>query len=286
MRSAEMTNVKQFIVIVPAAGVGKRMQANCPKQYLMINGKTILTHTLNMLLSHPSIKQVIIALSENDQYFSESDFVNHPEVIRVKGGKERVDSVLNGLSAINAEEYPWVLVHDAARPCLTHQDIDKLIETCLGNNCGGLLASPVRDTMKRGFSVDSALTNEPRHSLPSKIFPSSDAPNIDPLNIDTPNQSAPSNKTLNKVKQTVERSQLWHALTPQLYKTTELMLAIEQALKQSQLITDESSAMELAGFASILVSGSSENIKITHPDDLALAEFYLNRQKNMVLVKE
>lgn len=247
-----MASVNQFIVIVPAAGVGKRMQANCPKQYLTINGKTILTHTINKLLCHPRISKVVVALNENDQYFADSDFVNNSDVIRVKGGKERVDSVLNGLSAIDAEEYPWVLVHDAARPCLSHQDIDNLLESCLVNNCGGLLATPVRDTMKRGFSLAAELTTKLKDNMP------------------------------NKVKKTVDRNQLWHALTPQLYKTTELTSAINQAVMQSLIITDESSAMEQAGFASILVSGSSENIKITHPDDLALAEFYLNRQVSIV----
>lgn len=248
-----MTITHDFVVIVPAAGVGKRMQANCPKQYLHINGKTILTHTLNKLLSHPRISQVVLALSDDDQYFSDSDFVNHNKVVRVKGGQERVDSVLNGLHYIDAKEQPWVLVHDAARPCLSHQDIDNLIETCITNNSGGLLASPVRDTMKRGSPITLS------HSEDSAS---------------------------NKVLKTVERSQLWHALTPQLYKTTELVFAIEQALAQSLNITDESSAMEQAGFDSILISGSSENIKITHPDDLALAEFYLNRQANIAEIKE
>mgnify|MGYP000228418772 CR=1 FL=1 len=122
-----MLAVNDFTVIVPAAGVGKRMQADCPKQYLMIHDKTILSHTLSTLLSHPRISQVILALSENDQYFVDSDFVNHSDVIQVNGGKERVDSVLNGLAVIDVAEYPWVLVHDAARPCLSHQDIDNLL---------------------------------------------------------------------------------------------------------------------------------------------------------------
>jgi 2-C-methyl-D-erythritol 4-phosphate cytidylyltransferase len=241
-------DTNNFIVIVPAAGVGKRMQANCPKQYLTINSKTVLSHTLSKLLSHPRISQVVLALSENDQYFNDSDYANHSDVIRVNGGKERVDSVLNGLSVIDVDKFPWVLVHDAARPCLSHSDIDKLLDNCLENNCGGLLATPVRDTMKRGFSSLQNAANQPNQN------------------------------TLNKVKETVERSQLWHALTPQLYKTAELSSAIEEALAQSLVITDESSAMELAGFDSILVAGSSENIKITHPDDLVLAEFFLNKQ--------
>lgn len=232
---------QKFIVIVPAAGVGKRMQANCPKQYLRINNDTILSHTVKRLLSHPLITQVILALGENDQYFSESDLSHHKDIIRVKGGAERVNSVLNGLLAVDPSEFPWVLVHDAARPCVTHQDIDKLISQCQENNCGGILATPVRDTMKRGVTEVGEVS---------------------------------------AIKSTVDREQLWHALTPQLYKTEELTRAIEDALVRGFAITDEASAMEHANHRSLLISANSENIKITHPNDLALAEFYLNKQKN------
>ncbi|ALO34002.1 2-C-methyl-D-erythritol 4-phosphate cytidylyltransferase [Colwellia sp. MT41] len=235
-----MVKIQQFVVIVPAAGVGKRMQANCPKQYLRINNETILSHTVMRLLSHPLITQVIIALSENDEYFSESDLAQHTDIIRVKGGAERVDSVLSGLQAVDGQKYPWVLVHDAARPCVSHQDIDKLISECQKNDCGGILATAVRDTMKRGIATAGGMCT---------------------------------------IENTVDREQLWHALTPQLYKTEELTHAIEQAMALGLPITDEASAMEHAHHKSLIVAASSENIKITHPNDLALAEFYLNKQK-------
>ncbi len=229
---------QRVVAVVPAAGVGKRMQANCPKQYLEIHGKSILHHTVTRLLSHPNISHVVLALGHEDQYFAESELATHPDIVRVDGGKERVHSVLNALHAIDVDEYPWVLVHDAARPCVSHQDIDALIERCIILEQGGLLAAPVRDTMKRGYQQQGNTC----------------------------------------VKHTVEREQLWHALTPQMYKTNELRQAIEQALVNDLTITDESSAIELAQLPSHLVLGSSENIKITHPDDLALAEFYLHRQ--------
>jgi len=235
-----MEKVQKFIAIVPAAGVGKRMQANCPKQYLYINNETILSHTVMKLLSHPKIDKVILALGVNDQYFVETQLIHHKDIIRVTGGAERVDSVLSGLRAVEGSKYPWVLVHDAARPCVSHADIDKLINQCLSHDSGGILAAPVRDTMKRG-----AFTG-----------------------------------VINNIEHTVEREQLWHALTPQFYKTEELTFAIEQALINNLVITDEASAIEKANLPSLLVSGSSENIKITHPDDLALAEFYINKQAN------
>jgi 2-C-methyl-D-erythritol 4-phosphate cytidylyltransferase len=242
-----MKSVQKFIVIVPAAGVGKRMQANCPKQYLCINNETILTHTVTRLLSHALISQVIIALGSDDQYFAESQLAHHKDIIRVTGGSERVNSVLNGLKAVDSEVYPWVLVHDAARPCVSHEDIDKLIHQCLTNDYGGILATPVRDTMKRGVSFKATSKDNVKNDMST-------------------------------IDSTVEREQLWHALTPQCYKTDELTLAIEQALANGLKITDEASAIEHASLPSLLVSASSENIKITHPNDLALAEFYLNKQ--------
>ena len=231
-------NDKQFVVIVPAAGVGKRMLAACPKQYLKINDKSILTLTANRLLSHPRIAEIIIVVSDEDEYFSQTELVNNINVIRVSGGKERVDSVLNGLHAIDVKKYPWVLVHDAARPCITHHDIDKIIEQCITKNCGGLLAAQVVDTIKQN-----------------------------------------SKTQLNTVGRTIDRSSLWHALTPQMYKTVELKQAIEQALEKNLDITDESSAIELSGLPSLLVLGRRDNIKITRPEDIALATFYLAQQK-------
>jgi 2-C-methyl-D-erythritol 4-phosphate cytidylyltransferase len=230
---------QEFVVIVPAAGVGKRMLANCPKQYLCINNETILTLTVERLLSHRLISTVILALSEDDEYFASTPLVNNPNVHRVSGGAERVDSVLSGLQKVDEAKFPWVLVHDAARPCITHHDIDQLIAKCLADNSGGLLAAPVVDTMKQ--SQENSLTP--------------------------------------KVSVTVDRSLLWHALTPQMYKTNELIVAIEQAQHNGVNITDESSAIEQANLPSLLVSGSRENIKITRPEDLALAAFYLNQQK-------
>lgn len=232
----------KFTVVVPAAGVGKRMRSSCPKQYLTIENKTILEHTVQRLLSHDAIAHVIIVLGAHDEYFPSTTLASAKNITCVTGGKERVDSVLAGLKSLNVVEEQWVLVHDAARPCVRHQDLTHLITYCLENNHGGLLASPVRDTMKQATAEQL-------------------------------------------VDITLDRSQMWHALTPQMYKAAELTTAITSALTQGITITDESSAMEALGYASGLVKGCSDNIKITQPEDLLLAEFILNQQKSTLTLE-
>lgn len=245
------SNCKKFAVVVPAAGVGKRMQAQCPKQYLSIGHQTILEHTVLKLLSHPLIKHVVIAISQGDEYFADTTLSSNEDVSIVDGGAERVNSVLAGLLNLNVKEFPWVMVHDAARPCVSLDDISTLIEQTQENNCGGLLAYPVRDTIKKDRSVKAQS-----------------------LTLSSTNSQM--------VEQTIDRETLWHALTPQLYKTSELILAISKALANKITITDESSAIEYAGYGSLLVEGSSNNIKITRPEDLALASFILSEQSKNV----
>ena len=140
-------STNQIIAIVPAAGIGSRMGAEVPKQYLALNEQTILGHTLDCLLNHPQITQVIVALNPEDKHFYLLPQAQHKKLQTVTGGSERADSVLAALQ--QADENSWVLVHDAARPCLSHLDIDKLIASTNTFPQGAILAAPVRDTMKR-----------------------------------------------------------------------------------------------------------------------------------------
>ena len=234
-------NKKQNIwVIIPAAGVGRRMGSDTPKQYLLLDERTVVEHTLSVFDSHPAISEVIIAISENDEYWSSLNIALSKPLHVVDGGKERCDSVLNALTFLqkraNADD--WVLVHDAARPCLRTEDLNLLLEKCQSHAVGGILAVPVRDTMKR-----------------------SDA---------------------NTIKETVDRENLWHALTPQMFRFKLLKDALESALKKNNIITDEASAIELAGYQPLLVEGHADNIKITRPEDLTLAAFFIDQQKENV----
>lgn len=228
----------RYWVIVPAAGVGKRMGSDIPKQYLPLHGKTIIEHTLQRLAQIDAIAGIVVAIAAEDSWWPELHVEISKPLTVVKGGSERCHSVHNALLALASEcnGDDWVLVHDAARPCVRPADVQLLIDTLAGQEIGGLLGIPVRDTMKR---TDAAA----------------------------------------RVQQTVERDNLWHALTPQMFRYSVLSTALDKALADRFLVTDEASAIEHAGHAPQMVEGHADNIKITRPEDLTLAGFYLQNQR-------
>lgn len=221
--------------VVPAAGAGRRMASDIPKQYLPLAGKTVIEHTLDALLYCPRIESIVVAVAPDDADWPAiaSHYRKRP-VESVNGGDERCHSVLNALDSLarTAQDGDWVLVHDAARPCLRAGDIVTLIDTLADDDTGGLLGVPVADTMKQ---VDA-------HG---------------------------------RIERTVVREGLWHALTPQMFRLAPLRAALRRSLSAGRLVTDEAAAMELAGHRPRMVQGHRDNIKITLPADLALAAFYL-----------
>ncbi|MDH5728548.1 MAG: 2-C-methyl-D-erythritol 4-phosphate cytidylyltransferase [Gammaproteobacteria bacterium] len=228
--------MNQYWVVIPAAGVGARMQADRPKQYLSLLDTTVIEHSANVFLTHPRMRGVVLVLSPEDSYWP-GLALNHEKLSIASGGEERCHSVLNGLEFLSslADDSDWVLVHDAARPCLQSSDIDKLIEQTAERQQGGLLGLPVADTLK--FCQQQ------------------------------------------KVKKTIDRTGLWRALTPQIFRLGELKQALQQALADEYLVTDEASAMEHAGHEPLMVEGRADNIKITHPQDLVLASIFLRQAK-------
>jgi 2-C-methyl-D-erythritol 4-phosphate cytidylyltransferase len=227
--------IQTVTAVVPAAGIGSRMLSEKPKQYLQLGQHTVIEQTLHRLLTYPRIDQVIVVISPQDSFFHSLAIAEHPKITVTTGGRERADSVLSGLQLTTTE---WVMVHDAARPCVTANDLTALIHAAeLSEQHGAILAKPVSDTIKKMNSAQC-------------------------------------------IAATVDRSLLWHALTPQLFPTQQLRQAISHALQQQQPITDEASAMELAGYQPQLVHGRSDNIKITVPEDLALATFILQQQEH------
>ncbi|MGY3928099.1 2-C-methyl-D-erythritol 4-phosphate cytidylyltransferase [Aeromonas simiae] len=226
-----MTDRPWLTAVVPAAGIGSRMGATLPKQYLALGDQCILAHTLTRLLAHPAVEQVVVALAPHDVWFETLALAADPRILRVQGGSERAHSVLNALMVVESD---WVMVHDAARPCITAGDIDRLFEVAMQGE-GAILGSQVRDTMKR--------TN-----------------------------------AAGEIVATVEREALWHALTPQMFPTQTLRRALEEGLALGAQITDEASAMERAGYRPRMVEGRADNLKVTRPEDLALASLYLRQQ--------
>lgn len=225
-----MNSKRKIIAIIPASGVGSRMNVAVPKQYLTLLGKTLLEHTLQPFLEHPEISQIIVAVSKEDRYYGDIALLKSDKIQIVFGGETRANSVFNALNAIT-DETAWALVHDAARPCLKRSDLDKLLQ--IEDNQGAILATPAIDTMKRANG--------------------------------------------SQIAHTEDRSTLWHALTPQFFPAKSLKEALQSAFEQGLTITDEASAMEFAGFHPLLINGRSDNLKVTRPEDLALAEFYLTR---------
>lgn len=222
--------------VVPAAGSGRRMAAEVPKQYLKLNGVPILEHTLRALLACPDIRGVVVVLDPSDRRADAIPSLSDPRVTTASGGAERADSVLAGLEAITAEAgvKDWVLVHDAARPCISVTTLRALITSCLSEGVGGVMAQASVDTLKH-VSDD------------------------------------------NRVVETLDRKVIWRAQTPQMFKLTELTSALSSAIASEAAITDESMAMELAGYPVSILEGPSTNIKITVPGDLEIAEIILRR---------
>lgn len=225
------------IALIPAAGSGSRMRADCPKQYLPLLGEPLMAHTIRALCGAASVDQVLVVLSPEDEWF---DAYTWPASTKVQilrcGGASRAETVRNGLRMIESvsTDDAWVLVHDAARPCIESAAVDRLIDQLANDPVGGLLAVPVADTVKRANSDGC-------------------------------------------VAETVPRDQLWRAQTPQMFRLSQLLPALSAIADAS--ITDESSAMEQAGWAPRLVHGSECNIKVTFPEDLQRAADILGARR-------
>lgn len=217
-----------FWVIIPAAGIGSRMQADRPKQYLPLGDRALIEHTLDCFLGQPGLNGLVVCLAPHDRWWSQLACADDQRIQLAVGGRERADSVLAGLDALlrqGADIEDWVLVHDAARPNLAESDLHRLLQSLASDPVGGLLAVPVRDTLKCA-DAEGRVTSTP------------------------------------------DRSLFWQAYTPQMFRLGALHQALTQALAAGAAITDEASAMERAGQAPRLVEGRSDNIKVTRPEDL------------------
>ncbi|HWM65257.1 MAG TPA: 2-C-methyl-D-erythritol 4-phosphate cytidylyltransferase [Steroidobacteraceae bacterium] len=274
----------RYWLVMPAAGVGRRFGENIPKQYAELHGRTVMEWSMAPFLYDSRCLGVVVVLGHGDAYwptvaarlpdvtgatrasganiaaaladatrvaeraaertggadtegFTDPGLslptvpaVTLPKVITATGGGERSHSVRNGLAALSgrAASDDWVLVHDAARPCVSRQDVDRLLDRVQSHAVGGILAAPAADTLKRAGESKEII-------------------------------------------QTIDRTSLWRALTPQMFRYTRLCEALDRAHADGRTPTDEAQALEWTGERPIVVEGSTTNLKITSADDLVIA---------------
>lgn len=217
--------------VVPAAGSGRRMGGTVPKQYLEFQRRTIIEHCLDRLLSHPGIDGMVLVLDDNDERWDALEYQSPKPLFTTFGGVERQHSVYSGLTTLQYRcgNDVLALVHDAARPLVSHHDLGNVIRAARANEAGAILACPVTDTLKRRNDAGF-------------------------------------------IEGTVSREGLWRALTPQVFHLAPLLNGLKQAIDDGVIVTDEAHALERAGYRPALVEGSADNLKITTPGDLRLAE--------------
>ena len=247
--SSANQSIRKCHALLPTAGSGLRLGGELPKQFQELAGKPMLSYALEAFLECSHIESIWIGVSPG--------FIDHPilksladgiKPIRFlsTGGLTRQETVRNTLAAMlesGVQENDWVLVHDAARPGITPGLIDKLIAAVGVSNTGGLLAMPLADTLKQA-DLDSVIAGNIPHA-----------------------------------EKTIPREHLWQAQTPQMFGVRDLYEALVNGIRLEADITDEASAMELAGVQPLLIEGASRNFKVTHPADWDLMQLVLQSTK-------
>lgn len=219
-----------YWLVMPAAGSGQRFDAALPKQYAPLAGRTVMECSLAPFLADPRCARAVVVIAPGDPHWPQMAARLAPErVTAVEGGARRSESVRRGLAALAAHATPgdWVLVHDAARPCLEPAELERLLAELAEHPVGGLLATPTADTLKRAAQ--------------------------------------------GLVESTLDRRDLWRALTPQMFRFGRLCTALDAAHAATRFPTDEAQALEWLGERPRLIAGAASNLKITTRDDLLLA---------------
>jgi 2-C-methyl-D-erythritol 4-phosphate cytidylyltransferase / 2-C-methyl-D-erythritol 2,4-cyclodiphosphate synthase len=226
----------RYFAVIPAAGTGRRFGTELPKQYAPLHGRTLIEWALAPFIEDERCKGIVVAIAAGDEYWPRARAFPS-KVMSTIGGAERSDSVANGLQALagRAAADDWVLVHDAARPCLERDDLDRLLDALADHTVGGLLATPLADTLKQ--TADSG-----------------------------------------QVGATLDRTGLWRALTPQMFRYARLCAALDAARRAGRVPTDEAQALEWLGERPVVVSGSPGNLKVTTAQDLQTAADWLARK--------
>jgi 2-C-methyl-D-erythritol 4-phosphate cytidylyltransferase len=223
----------RYWLVMPAAGAGRRFGAETPKQYASLEGRTVIEWALAPFLGDARCARIVVALAAGDEHFARLPL--RSRVTTTAGGAERSESVRRALATLEPEAgaEDWVLVHDAARPCLEPHDLERLVTRLAAHATGGLLAVQVADTLKRAQS--------------------------------------PPGPSGSQVLNTEERAGLWRALTPQMFRYGALCRALDAAHAQGRTPSDEAQALEWQGGRPLLIEGAASNLKVTTAQDLVLA---------------
>jgi 2-C-methyl-D-erythritol 4-phosphate cytidylyltransferase len=230
----------RYSLVMPAAGAGRRFGADTPKQYAPLAGRTVIEWALAPFLADARCARIVVALAAADQHWEHLPL--RSRALTVVGGAERSASVRSALAALAAQAGAddWVLVHDAARPCLDAQDLERLLGRLAAHPVGGVLAVPLADTLKRaaGAGEDGCA-----------------------------------------IEATQERAGLWRALTPQMFRYGALCAALDQAHAAQRSPSDEAQALEWSGARPLLIAGAASNLKVTTAQDLVLAAAVLRARQ-------
>ncbi len=229
--------INPFVVILPCAGSGSRLGSDTPKQYIKINGKTVLQYSIDLFLTFDECVKIVVAISESGQLHK--DLIENGKIDIVQGGKSRAQSVKLCFNHLVGNGYiEDVLIHDAARPCLEKSEVKEFLELfSLSKYDGSIFAHHATDTVKT--------------SIDGKV-----------------------------IDNTVNRSQLWHAETPQIFNSSKLSKAYHYYKDDICDLTDESSLFDKTEDKIHLYAHSFNNLKITFKEDLQLAEYLINNIKD------
>ena len=236
--------------VIPAGGAGLRYGSETPKQYITVSGSTVLEHVLKAFLNLNVFESIVVPIPSGDIYFRELTGAKHESIVPIAGGLERADSIYAGLDWIRAQgagDYDWVFVHDAARPLITGDELKVLLGAINTPDCPGVvLGMPASDTIKR-------IDQKCGHGEGTGIH----------------------------IAETVDRTGLWHAMTPQVFQLSGLIDALGQMKASGLFVTDEAQAMEATGTMPWIVRGLRSNIKLTYPEDLKLIEAILSSRQEV-----
>lgn len=240
-----MNTIPEIHAMIVAAGRGSRFGSSTPKQYLLLNNSRLLQLSVARLASSPYINECLLVIAAGDSFAKTLDFAM--PITYAFGGLERWQSVQAGVTAIvdqGARDDDLLVIHDAARPAVPTKDIDRVIEAAMLEPYGAILAAPIADTLKHSF----------KKTLKNNL------------------------ESVEYIKRTIDREQMWQAQTPQVFRVGQLQQVLAAVATQKLSITDEASAFEALELPIRLVEGSRQNIKLTFPDDAILLAAILNRQ--------